>query len=236
MDRTSALLSYYIPYKRRRSRWTLTCVLRLRIRNNDGYYVIYIMVASGFLPACIHNNRLYFLFGLESPNEKDSPGWSDFTGTVEKNEDILEAGLREFTEEFCGYLGNVSDFRTYLQEHGGFFPFTHGTYHIHIFFLNYNEDLVYFFNHNHKFIYEKLDHAYLDSTRIFEKIQIQWMTPQMALSRITEFRHFYRKILRSLCSKNTIQNIREFLSAAAASPPPPMGVNIRQTRRKKPHN
>jgi hypothetical protein len=43
------------------------------------------MTGSGFLPVTIMNNKLMFLFGLESECEKSAKGWSDFAGGMEKN-------------------------------------------------------------------------------------------------------------------------------------------------------
>jgi hypothetical protein len=36
-------------------------------------------MGAGVLPATIHNNKIYFLFGKEN-KFADTPGWSDFGG------------------------------------------------------------------------------------------------------------------------------------------------------------
>lgn len=44
------------------------------------------MVAGSILPVTIHNGKLYFLFGKESPMEDSAKGWSDFGGRVDPGE------------------------------------------------------------------------------------------------------------------------------------------------------
>lgn len=157
------------------------------------------MVASGFLPVAIHKNKLFFLFGKESDGDS-SPGFSDFAGGVEKGEkNLYQAGLREMAEETTGFFGNPQQIDDMVQKNGGVYKMKHGAprgaYHIHIFRMDYDDRLIDYYNKSHQFIYDRLDHAYLKSTMIFEKAEIQWMTVEDMIARRSEFRHFYQEIL-----------------------------------------
>jgi hypothetical protein len=166
------------------------------------------MVASGFLPCCIYKNKLYFLFGKEAPTEKSAKGWSDFAGGVNANEkDIFNAGIREAVEELTGFLGDEKTFKKLVGN--STYNLLYDDYHIHIFKLDYEPKMVEYFNNTHAFIYSKLNHKYLQSTRIFEKIEISWMTVEKARTRKNEFRRFYRPILDAKLNDET--NIKKYL-------------------------
>jgi len=166
------------------------------------------MVASAFLPVAIHKNQLYFLFGRETDDDS-APGFSDFGGGVKDGEDLYEAGLREAAEETTGFWGEADDVRAMVKRNGGVYRLSHDTYHIHIFRHDYDPAMVDFYNNNHAFVYQRLNHAYLKKTCIFEKIEMQWMTVAEMKRRRDEFRHFYRPILDKIL--DDVPNIRRFL-------------------------
>ena len=173
------------------------------------------MTASGFLPVSIRNNKLYFLFGKEAYND-DMPGYSDFAGGVEPNEtNLYKAGLREMAEETTGFFGNATQLDKMIKKSGGVYKLKHDTYHIHLFRMDYDDKVCEYYNNNHKFIYEKLDHKYLKSTKIFEKIRIDWMTVEEMKSRRGEFRNFYQEILDGIIGD--IPNIKNFIQGASRS-------------------
>jgi hypothetical protein len=168
------------------------------------------MVAAGFLPVSIRNNKLFFLFGKEC-NSDSAPGYSDFGGGVEPNEtNLYKAGLREFAEETTGFFGNATQLDKMIKKNGGCYKLNHDTYHIHIVKFDYDEKVCEYYNNNHKFIYDNLDHKYLKSTKIFEKIRIDWMTVEEMKSRRGEFRGFYREILDGILGD--IPNIKNFIN------------------------
>jgi 8-oxo-dGTP pyrophosphatase MutT (NUDIX family) len=159
------------------------------------------MVASAFLPVAWHKGNLYFLFGKER-DEDSSPGFSDFGGGVEKNEDIYNAGLREMAEETTGFFGGPDEIRAYVDSQGGVYPLVHEKYHIHIFRSDYEPKLIDYYNRNHKYIYDHMDHDYLKQTKIFEKVEIQWMTLDDMKRRRSEFRQFYRVIVDKIIKES----------------------------------
>ena len=168
------------------------------------------MTASGVLPVAIYKNRLFFLFGKECSNDS-APGYSDFAGGVEPNEtNLYKAGLREMAEETTGFFGNERELDKMIKKNGGVYKLKHDTYHIHIFRMDYDEKVCEYYNNNHKFIYDKLDHTYLKSTKIFEKIRIDWMTVEEMKSRRGEFRGFFKEILDGIIGD--IHNIRNFIN------------------------
>lgn len=175
------------------------------------------MTAAGCLPVCYHQGKLLFLFGLESPAEVSAKGWSDFAGGLDSNErsgnekDIYSAALREMSEETSGFLGGPKQIDQLVKRNGGFckyifeFPDEEKgrkkikkTYHIHIFRLDYDEKLIEYYNNCHQFLYEKLNHKLLASTKVFEKINIRWFTLEEMEQRRSSFRSFYRDIVDEL--------------------------------------
>lgn len=167
------------------------------------------MVASAFLPVAWHQGKLFFLFGKEL-NEDSNPGFSDFGGGVENNEEIYEAGLREMAEETTGFFGNAEDVRKLVDSHGGVYPLVHEKYNIHIFHCDYDPKLIDYYNHSHKFIYDHMDREYLKKTKIFEKVEIQWMTISDMKKRRSEFREFYRVIVDKIINEST--KIAQFIN------------------------
>ena len=172
------------------------------------------MVAGSILPIAIHNDKLFFLFGKEAPGN-DTPGFSDFGGGVEHNENPFDTALREGAEELTGFLGNPRELKTHIEKHGGFYTITHNTYHIHVILIDYDENLPKYYNANHHFVWAKLNHNYLTNTRIFEKIEIEWFSIERAKKNKPLFRSFYREIVDVLFkerfhimefAKNAIEN------------------------------
>jgi len=171
------------------------------------------MVAGSILPITLHQNKLYFLFGKENELEDSAPGWSDFGGGCEGKESPFKTALREGGEELTGFLGGASDVSKLIKQNGGYYKMTHGTYHIHAFFLEYDENLPKYYNHNHRFLWKRMDNKMLSKTRLFEKIEIAWFSIDELEKRRNEFRHFYRDMVDMILSKKT--ELREFIEKRA---------------------
>jgi 8-oxo-dGTP pyrophosphatase MutT (NUDIX family) len=153
------------------------------------------MVAGSILPVAIHKNKLYFLFGKE--NElADTPGFSDFGGRVEEGETPFTAALREGAEELCGFLGDEKELGELIKKNGGTYDMVKDKYHIHIFFIDYDENLPTYYNQNRRFLWSKLsetDKQQLEKTKLFEKGEIDWFSVSDMKKRVGEFRQFYQK-------------------------------------------
>ncbi len=167
------------------------------------------MVGSSILPACFYNGTLYFLFGKEN-SLADTPGWSDFGGGVDPGESIYKTALREGGEELTGFLGDSKKIGSLIKKNGGIFKMQYETYHIHLFNLPYNADLVKYYNDNHQFLWQRMNKKYLTNTKLFEKIEIKWFSLQEMKKRKNEFRNFYQNVVELILKEEP--NIRKFLS------------------------
>jgi hypothetical protein len=154
------------------------------------------MVGSSILPVTFYNNKLYFLFGKEAPLETSAPGWSDFGGGVESGESIIETAMREGGEELTGFLGNPTELKNHIQTHGGIYKINYNDqYHIHVIYIPYDENLPKYYNQNHRFLWDRMNHKLLKKTKLFEKIEIGWFSSKDAKKNRHTFRHFYQNIL-----------------------------------------
>jgi hypothetical protein len=170
------------------------------------------MVGSSILPACIHKGKLHFLFGKEN-SLADTPGWSDFGGGVDKGEQVYDSALREGGEELTGFLGDAKQIGALIKKNGGHLHLLHGPeesgYHVHIFCLPYNPDLVEYYNNNHRFLWNKMDKKFLNDTKLFEKIEVQWFSIDTMRKKKSEFRNFYQEVVELLLSKES--EIKRFI-------------------------
>ena len=154
------------------------------------------MVAGSILPVSFNDkNQLCFLFGKENPMEDSAKGFSDFGGRMDEGETPYTAALREASEELTGFLGDKKQLQKMIKKNGGHLPFTFGTYHVHIVFVKYDENLPKYFNQNHQFLWNAMDKNVLNDSKLFEKIEIDWFTVSDMKKRRKEFRNFYREYI-----------------------------------------
>jgi len=171
------------------------------------------MVAGSILPVTIHNGKLYFLFGKENPLEDSSKGWSDFGGGCENEESPFETAMREGGEELTGFLGDGQSIKKLLKRQG-VYKIVHNDYHVHVFFLPYDENLPKYYNQNHEFLWKRMDKQMLSKSKLFEKIQIDWFSEAQLKTKRSQFRGFYREIVDKFVDE--IENIRLFISKKSA--------------------
>jgi len=172
------------------------------------------MVAGSILPVAIHKGQLYFLFGKENPLENSAKGFSDFGGGVEAGESPYQTAMREGAEELTGFLGNADELEDLIKKNGGCMPLVCGEgareYNIHLFRYDYDPHLPEYYNRNHRFLWDKMDNDLLNQSKLFEKIEIAWMTPSEMRRRRSEFRPFYQAMVDRILGE--IPNIRDFLT------------------------
>ena len=170
------------------------------------------MVGSSILPACVHKGKLYFLFGKEN-SLADTPGWSDFGGGVDPGESIYDTALREGGEELTGFLGGETELRSLIKRSGGVYKIVPGSegssYNIHIFNLPYSPDLPKLYNANHDFLWKRMEKKFLNDTKLFEKIEIQWFSLSDMKKKRNQFRSFYREFVDLLIKDQA--KIKKFL-------------------------
>jgi 8-oxo-dGTP pyrophosphatase MutT (NUDIX family) len=155
-------------------------------------------MGGSILPATIHNNKVYLLFGKERDID-ENPGWSDFGGGTEKGETFIETACREGSEELTGFLGDTTDIKKLLRQYGthniDYKSQGHTTYRCHIFPMAYDDLLPHYYNNNQRFLQKRLDPTVIHDTKIFEKTQIQWFSIDEIKQKKKQFRSFYQNIV-----------------------------------------
>ena len=169
-------------------------------------------MGASILPVTLHNNKIYFLFGKERDID-ENPGWSEFGGGTDNSETFIQTAIREGAEELTGFLGNSSDIRKKLNKYGTYnidYNSTgYSTYRCHIFPMQYDELLPYYYNNNQRFLQKKLDPKIIRNTKIFEKTQIKWFSFNDIKTHFKEFRTFYKNIIELILDNKT--NIERFV-------------------------
>ena len=169
-------------------------------------------MGASILPVTIHNGTIYFLFGKERDID-ENPGWSDFGGGTDRGETYLQTAVREGGEELTGFLGNSNDIRKMLTKYGtyniDYNSDKYGTYRCHVFPMEYDELLPFYYNNNQRFLQKRLDAKIIRDTKIFEKTEIKWFSFNDIKKRHNEFRSFYKNIVHLILGNKA--NIEEFL-------------------------
>lgn len=172
------------------------------------------MGGAGILPTAIINNKLFFLFGKENKYEDSAKGFSDFGGGTDNNETFIQTAIREGTEELTGFLGNENDLKKLLNKHGNFaIDYNckkYSTYRTHIFPIEYNENLVKYYNNNQQFIQKHLDPRIIKTTKIFEKAEIKWICVDDLKKQRHQFRVFFKNIIDDIILQQ--KQIKKFIS------------------------
>lgn len=158
-------------------------------------------MGAGFLPVAIHKGKLYFLFGKEN-RYATTPGYADFGGGTDNEEAFLETALREFTEETTGFFGSIASLRAYVKKKG-VYPIDYvpptarfGTYRTHILPMEYNPQVVFYYNNNQRFLQKHLPKAVYKKEKFFEKSEMRWFSlPELVASKHL-FRPYYRDIIQ----------------------------------------
>ena len=78
---------------------------------------------------------------------------------------------------------------------GGTRKIAYNNYHIHFFYLPYDKNLPTYYNQNHSFLWNKMNTKYLNKTKLFEKIEINWFSVNEIKKNKQKFRNFYQDIL-----------------------------------------
>jgi len=161
-------------------------------------------MGASVLPVTVHNGKVLLLFGKERDIDSN-PGWSDFGGGTDKGESFIETAVREGSEELTGFIGSSDDIRQLLKKYGtvnvDYQSKGYSTYRCHIFPMDYDEKLPFYYNNNQRFLQKRLNPAVIRDSKIFEKTQIQWFDIEELAKRRKEFRDFYRNIIDLILGK-----------------------------------
>jgi hypothetical protein len=93
-----------------------------------------------------------------------------------------------------------------LKKHGTYnVHFDSGKYRIHIFPLDYDEKLPFYYNNNQRFLQKKLEDNFIKNSRIFEKAEIKWVCVDDIPKMRSEFRSYFQPVADDICNqKNEI--------------------------------
>jgi hypothetical protein len=170
-------------------------------------------MGAGILPTTIHKNKLYFLFGKENKYEDTAPGFSDFGGGTDNKETYMETAIREGCEELTGFLGSSEDVQILLKRNGTYNidnKTPHGSiYRIHIFAIDYDPKLPFYYNNNQRFLQKRLEPEVIKKTKIFEKEEIRWVCVDEIRKMKPHFRFFFKPIVDKIYSER--QDIKKFV-------------------------
>lgn len=173
-------------------------------------------MGAGILPTTIHNNKLYFLFGKENQYEDSAEGFSDFGGGTDNSESFLETAIREGGEELTGFLGSDNDVKNMLKKYGTYNidykdqNSKFSTYRMHIFPMEYDELLPFYYNNNQRFLQKRLDPKIIKKSKIFEKEEIKWVCVDDIMKMKSKFRSYFQNIVVMIYSQKN--EIKKFIS------------------------
>lgn len=171
------------------------------------------MGGAGILPTTIYKNKLYFLFGKENKYEDTAPGFSDFGGGTDNKETFLETAIREGCEELTGFLGSSEDLKKKLEINGTYNidnKSPHGSiYRIHIFPMEYDHLLPFYYNNNQRFLQKRLDPEVIKKSKIFEKEEIRWVCIDEIKKMKPQVRFFFKPIVDRLYNER--EDIKKFI-------------------------
>ena len=172
-------------------------------------------MGAGILPTTIYQGELMFLFGKENQYEDSAPGFSDFGGGTDNHETYLQTAIREGGEELTGFLGSDADLKKALKKHGTYHidhkssNNSHKMYRMHIFPMVYDPLLPFYYNNNQRFLQKRLDPNIIQSTKIFEKAEIRWISVDDLPKMREQFRHYFRNIVDKMYEQRN--EIRSFI-------------------------
>ena len=171
-------------------------------------------MGAGILPTTIYKNKLYFLFGKENKYEDTAPGFSDFGGGSDNNETHIETAIREGGEELTGFLGSDADLKKMLERHGTYNidnpSGKNKIYRVHLFPMEYDEKLPFYYNNNQRFLQKRLDPEIIKKTKIFEKEEIRWICIDELKSMKPQFRFFFPPIIDKIYNERV--QIKKFIA------------------------
>ena len=165
-------------------------------------------MGASILPVTIYKGKLFFLFGKERPDD-ENPGWSDFGGGTDDKESYIQTAIREGGEELTGFLGSDKDVKQLLTQFGtlniDYKSNGYGIYRVHIFPMEYDLKLPFYYNNNQRFLQERLDPKIIKDSKIFEKQQIKWICVDdiIKMKQKKEFRSFYQNVIELILAKRS---------------------------------
>jgi hypothetical protein len=157
-------------------------------------------MGAGILPTCIHENKLYFLFGKER-SDSDTPGWSDFGGGKENMETFMQTAAREGAEELVGFLGSEKEIFRILKKSALHIDTKHHSrivYRMFIIKTEYCDALPKYYKNNHLFLESRISET---EHKLLEKSEIAWICIDDLPRLLPDFRSYFQDVVKILCEK-----------------------------------
>ena len=158
-------------------------------------------MGAGILPVSMHKGKLHFLFGKEN-KYSDTPGWSDFGGGTDADEEPLETAIRESSEELTGFLGadiGARIKRKHLlikNDYAGY-----NTYYMYVVPMAHDDLLPYYYNNNQRFLQKRLPAGLIRKSKIFEKSEIKWVCIDDLNKMRPQFRKYFKEIVTKILAQ-----------------------------------
>jgi 8-oxo-dGTP pyrophosphatase MutT (NUDIX family) len=192
-------------------------------------------MGAGILPTTIYKNKLYFLFGKENKYEDTAPGFSDFGGGTDYTETYMETAIREGCEELTGFLGSDYDLKKMLERHGTYNidnpSGKNKIYRVHLFPMEYDEKLPFYYNNNQRFLQKRLDPDVIKKTKIFEKEEIRWMSIDEIKKMKPQFRFFFKPVIDRIYNER--EDIKKFIMKGLKAGMPNLKKGTRHNKTRK---
>jgi len=192
-------------------------------------------MGAGILPTTIYKNKLYFLFGKENKYEDTAPGFSDFGGGTDYTETYMETAIREGCEELTGFLGSDYDLKKMLERHGTYNidnpSGKNKIYRVHLFPMEYDEKLPFYYNNNQRFLQKRLDPDVIKKTKIFEKEEIRWMSIDEIKKMKPQFRFFFKPVIDRIYNER--EDIKSFIMKGLKAGMPNLKKGTRHNKTRK---
>ena len=165
-------------------------------------------MGAGILPVSLHNNKLYFLLGLERDDYiADVRGYCDFGGASDNNENNQQTAIRECFEETNGILDSKENLTNKLTS-SLILKLSSKSYTIFLLPYEYSTILVNSYNSNYDCIKEYHPEI-VNNNCLFEKKRIQWFSEDDLQDQNIEYRNFFKKEFIPLIISN-LDNIKSF--------------------------
>lgn len=150
-------------------------------------------MGAGFLPFTIHRKQVYFLFSRECKKTSKNK-WSDFGGSKEKNETVIETASREGFEETDGLFGNQDDVRELIETNTKKIIYLGSDYTTYLVYIPYDNMLPKDFRS--KFINVKKTHPELICKNgYYEKDMLKWINYNKLSTFIKDVRSWYKFVI-----------------------------------------
>jgi hypothetical protein len=192
-------------------------------------------MGAGILPTTIYKNKLYFLFGKENKYEDTAPGFADFGGGTDNKETYMETAIREGCEELTGFLGSEEEVKKMLERNGTYNidnKTPHGSiYRIHIFPIEYDPKLPFYYNNNQRFLQKRLDPNVIKKSKIFEKEEIRWVCVDEIKKMKPQFRFFLKPTIDRIYNER--EDIKKFIMKGLKNGMPSFKKRTRHNKTRK---